>query len=96
MGQAHRLLVLLASDHSEGIKPLRDKWQELIQAKNPSLGKAGVSLPVVTCGVTNGLSMVRYMFTGERDKIIVASLTPGFSQAKIPAWWTGRVMVLEG
>ncbi len=59
---------------SEGIKPLRDKWLELIRAKNPSLHKAEISLPVVTCGVTNGLSMVGYMFTGEGDEIIVADL----------------------
>jgi len=59
---------------SEGIKPLRDKWQELIRTKNPSLGNAEVSLPVTACGVTNGLSMVGYMFTGEKDKIIVADL----------------------
>jgi aspartate/methionine/tyrosine aminotransferase len=59
---------------SEGIKPLRDKWQELIRAKNPSLGKAEISLPVVTCGVTNGLSIVGYMFTGEEDNLITADL----------------------
>jgi len=59
---------------SEGIKPLRDKWLELIRIKNPSLGKAEISLPIVTCGVTNGLSMIGYMFTGERDEVIVADL----------------------
>ena len=74
-----RNLVLDAKDAfpyapSEGIKPLRDNWQELIRAKNPSLSQAGISLPVVACGVTNGLSMVGYMFTGERDKVIVADL----------------------
>ncbi len=59
---------------SEGIKPLRDKWQELIQFKNPSLGQSGISLPVVSCGVTNGLSLVGYMFTGESDRVIMADL----------------------
>jgi len=59
---------------SEGIKPLRDRWQELIRVKNPSLGKNEISLPVVTCGVTNGLSMVGYMFVEEGDDIIVADL----------------------
>ena len=59
---------------SEGIKPLRDKWQELMRTKNPSLGKAEISLPVVTCGVTNGLSIVGYMFTGEGDEVIIADL----------------------
>jgi hypothetical protein len=48
---------------SEGIKPLRDRWKELIRIKNPSLGAKEISLPVVTCGVTNALNMVGYMFS---------------------------------
>jgi len=59
---------------SEGIKPLRDKWQELIRAKNPSLGKHEISTPVVTCGVTNALSIVGYLFTGEEDTVIMPDL----------------------
>jgi aspartate/methionine/tyrosine aminotransferase len=59
---------------SEGIKPLRDKWKELIKAKNPSLGAQEISLPVVTCGVTNGLSIVGYMFADETDDIIMPDL----------------------
>jgi aspartate/methionine/tyrosine aminotransferase len=59
---------------SEGIKPLRDKWKELIRTKNPSLGVREISLPVVTCGVTNGLSIVGYMFVGETDEIILSDL----------------------
>jgi aspartate/methionine/tyrosine aminotransferase len=59
---------------SEGIKLLRDKWQELIRTKNPSLGKTEISMPVATCGVTNGLSMAGYMFTGDTDEIIIADL----------------------
>jgi aspartate/methionine/tyrosine aminotransferase len=59
---------------SEGLKPLRDKWQELMRAKNPSLGKQEISCPLVTCGVTHGLSMVGYMFTEESDDIIIPDL----------------------
>ena len=59
---------------SEGIKPLRDKWKELIKAKNPSLGAQEISTPVVTCGVTNGLSIVGYMFVEENDEIILSDL----------------------
>ena len=59
---------------SEGIRPLREKWKELMMGKNPSLGTREFSLPVVTCGVTHGLSMVGYLFTSESDKIIVADL----------------------
>jgi aspartate/methionine/tyrosine aminotransferase len=59
---------------SEGIKLLREKWKELIKAKNPSLGAQEISVPVVTCGVTHGLSMVGYMFTGKPDDIILSDL----------------------
>ena len=59
---------------SQGLKPLRDKWKELIEAKNPSLGAQEISTPVVTCGVTNGLSIVGYMFVEENDNIILPDL----------------------
>jgi aspartate/methionine/tyrosine aminotransferase len=59
---------------SEGIKPLRDRWQELIRTKNPSLGNREISLPVVTSGVTNGLSTLGYMFVDDADEIITADL----------------------
>jgi aspartate/methionine/tyrosine aminotransferase len=59
---------------SEGIKPLRDKWLELIRIKNPSLGTAEMSLPVVTCGVTHGLSLIGYLFTDAEDSVIMADL----------------------
>ncbi len=59
---------------SEGIKPLRDKWKELIREKNPSLGTTEISLPVATCGVTHGLSIVGYMFVEPADSVILADL----------------------
>ncbi len=59
---------------SEGIKPLRDKWKELIRTKNPSLGIQEISTPVVTCGVTNGLSIVGYLLVEENDEIILSDL----------------------
>lgn len=59
---------------SEGLKPLRDKWKELMMWKNPSLGTKEFSLPVVTCGVTHALSMVGYLFVEETDEIIMADL----------------------
>jgi aspartate/methionine/tyrosine aminotransferase len=59
---------------SEGLKPLRDKWKELIKAKNPSLGTQEISLPVVSCGVTNGLSIAGYMFVEDNDDIILSDL----------------------
>jgi aspartate/methionine/tyrosine aminotransferase len=59
---------------SEGLKLLREKWKELIRIKNPSLGTREISIPVVTCGVTNGLSIVAYMFIEEAEDIIVSDL----------------------
>ncbi len=59
---------------SEGLKAIREKWQELMRQKNPGLGAKEISLPVVTCGVTNGLSIIGYMFADEVDKVTVADL----------------------
>jgi aspartate/methionine/tyrosine aminotransferase len=59
---------------SDGIKALRDKWKELIRVKNPSLGTQEISLPIVSCGVTNGLSIVGYLFIEETDEVIISDL----------------------
>jgi aspartate/methionine/tyrosine aminotransferase len=59
---------------SDGLMTLRNKWQELIRAKNPSLGAREISLPLVTCGVTHGLSITGYMFAEETDSVILADL----------------------
>ena len=59
---------------SEGIKALRDKWQELLKSKNPGLAGTEIGLPVVTCGVTNGLSMIGYMFVSNSDEVVLADL----------------------
>jgi aspartate/methionine/tyrosine aminotransferase len=59
---------------SDGLKPLREKWLELIQTKNPSLAGAEISLPVATCGVTNALSIAGYLFVEEADSIILSDL----------------------
>jgi aspartate/methionine/tyrosine aminotransferase len=59
---------------SQGIKALRDKWKDLIKTKNPSLGTQEISLPVVSCGVTNGLSIMGYMFIDEGDEVILSDL----------------------
>jgi aspartate/methionine/tyrosine aminotransferase len=59
---------------SDGLKALREKWLELTRAKNPGLGNTPISLPVVTCGVTHGLSIVGYLFAGATDQVIVSDL----------------------
>lgn len=55
---------------SYGKPELRKGWQRMIKKKNPSL-KERISLPVVTSGLTHGLSMAGYLFVDPADKIIL-------------------------
>lgn len=56
---------------SYGKPELRAKWQKMICEKNPSLnGK--ISLPVVTCALTHGLSMTAMMLLNPGDELIVS------------------------
>jgi len=59
---------------SFGNADLRKKWKELIFQKNPSLGEKEISLPIVTCALTNALSVAGYMFVNPGDKIISPDL----------------------
>jgi aspartate/methionine/tyrosine aminotransferase len=59
---------------SDGLKALREKWLELTRLKNPSLRDKIIGLPVVTCGVTHGLSIAGYLFADAADKVIVSDL----------------------
>lgn len=56
---------------SYGLLPLRQKWQSIIRTKNPSLGNAELSTPVVTNALTHGLSMAGYLFLDEGDSLIL-------------------------
>ncbi len=55
---------------SYGKPPLREAWRNMIRQNNPSL-EGTVSLPVVTSGLTHGLSMVGYLFVDSGDEIII-------------------------
>lgn len=59
---------------SFGRPDLRSKWKEMIYEKNPSLGDAKLSLPVVTNALTHGISMVGYLFCNAGDELISPSL----------------------
>ena len=61
---------------SYGKQELREKWKEEIYRKNPSL-KEEISLPVVTSGLTHGLSLVGNLFLDKGEKIIVPDLIWG-------------------
>jgi aspartate/methionine/tyrosine aminotransferase len=59
---------------SYGRPDLRARWKTMIYEKNPSLGKAEISLPVVTNALTHGMSMAGYMFVDPGDEVIVPDL----------------------
>jgi aspartate/methionine/tyrosine aminotransferase len=59
---------------SFGRPDLRKQWQSMIKAKNPGLGEAEISLPVVTNALTHGLSMVGYLFADPDQEIILPDL----------------------
>jgi aspartate/methionine/tyrosine aminotransferase len=56
---------------SFGLPALRAKWREHIQAVNPSLAGHAISLPVVTSGVTHGLSLVADLFADAGDTVLI-------------------------
>ncbi len=56
---------------SAGRADLRAAWREEIKEKNPSLGDAPLSLPVVTSGITHGLSTVADMFVDPGDLLLL-------------------------
>jgi len=59
---------------SFGKKELRDCWKEFIYQKNPSLGTTPISTPIVTCGLTHGISMSGYLFVDEGDTVVIPDL----------------------
>ncbi len=56
---------------SAGRNDLRKAWQQEIREKNPSLGDKPISLPVVTSGITHGLSTIADMFIDEGDLLLL-------------------------
>jgi aspartate/methionine/tyrosine aminotransferase len=59
---------------SPGRQDLRVKWKQLLRQKNPSLEGKAISLPVVTSGITHGLSIVADMFVERGDLVIVPEM----------------------
>lgn len=62
---------------SFGIPTLRQRWQEGLYQKNPSLAGKTVSLPVVTCGITHGVSVVADVWIDPGDAIILPDMMWG-------------------
>jgi aspartate/methionine/tyrosine aminotransferase len=55
-----------------GVKAARLAWKDLITQKNPSINAEHISLPVVTPGLTAGLSYTADMFCNEGDRLLVS------------------------
>lgn len=62
---------------SFGIPALRKQWREQLYLKNPSLGDKKISLPVVTCGVTHGVSIFSDIWLDPGDVVIIPDLMWG-------------------
>ena len=56
---------------SFGIPELRNTWKESLYAKNPSLKDKSISLPVVTSGITHGVSMFADLWIDPGDVIVL-------------------------
>ncbi|HPR31264.1 MAG TPA: aminotransferase class I/II-fold pyridoxal phosphate-dependent enzyme [Prolixibacteraceae bacterium] len=59
---------------SFGRPDIRAAWKKMLYTKNPKLGDAVVSLPVVTNALTHGVSMAGYMFVDPGDEVISPDL----------------------
>jgi aspartate/methionine/tyrosine aminotransferase len=59
---------------SFGIPDLRKRWQQDLFAKNPSLAGQTISLPVVTCGITHGVSTFADMWVDPGDVVILPDM----------------------
>ena len=59
---------------SYGRQDIREKWKSMLYEKNPSLKGKEISLPIVTCALTHGLSMVGYLFLDKQDKVVTPDL----------------------
>ena len=62
---------------SFGIPALRQRWQEALYEKNPSLSGKSISLPVVTCGITHGVSIFADVWVDPGDGIILPDMMWG-------------------
>ncbi len=56
---------------SFGLAPLREAWKNRLVDVNPSLKGKNYSLPIVTSGITHGLSVASDLFVGEKEWLII-------------------------
>lgn len=54
-----------------GLPLLREAWQEKMRRENPRMSQLSLSMPVVTSGLTHGLSLTAELFVDEGDPVVV-------------------------
>ncbi len=62
---------------SFGIPALRKKWQSGLYVKNPGLKNTKISLPVVTSGITHGVSILSDVWVNDKDVIVLPDMMWG-------------------
>jgi aspartate/methionine/tyrosine aminotransferase len=62
---------------SFGLTGLREQWKKDLYEKNPSLTGKEISLPVVTSGITHGVSVVSDMWVNKGDVIVLPDMMWG-------------------
>ncbi len=62
---------------SYGLPALRQAWQDEIVKKNPDLNDWPISMPVVTCGITHGISVFADLFVQPNDVIVLPDMMWG-------------------
>ncbi|MDA3940590.1 MAG: aminotransferase class I/II-fold pyridoxal phosphate-dependent enzyme [Spirochaetia bacterium] len=68
-----------------GVLELRNIWREEMEAKNPSLKGKETSVPLVTSGLTHGLSVLGDMFLNNGDTIVFPNM-----------FWGNYRLIFEG
>ena len=59
---------------TQGVEKLREIWKKEIVRKNPDIGAATFSLPLVVPGLTSGISTLADMFADKGDTLILPDL----------------------
>jgi aspartate/methionine/tyrosine aminotransferase len=59
---------------SPGMQALRDEWTKKLLIDNPDLRGVGISVPVVTTGLTHGLSVIGDLFMEAGDVLLLPDM----------------------
>lgn len=69
---------------TQGVEALREAWKKEIVRKNPDIGDAQFSLPLVVPGLTAGLSLLADLFVGKGDTVLLPDM-----------YWDNYPLILE-